>query len=446
MRTPINYKEDFLLRVKMPAMTGVASGVPDFDFLVRLSSGISDFCAGRKDGELHHCRRDPDTGDLLVVCDRHGLDPCPALFCQIIYHIPDDSMSDGIRDVVREYDTGVTLVNRPLTPEELAAREAEFTAMLPYIKGEKGKPGDGRNSDAGQKIFVRGLMPLYARSGYAYHSQPGSEAGETRILKIDIYWGKNTNKARIDLSKFFYKDFNDAADHKSKSGYDPIHRIPTLETISVVYYCPDTPNCSFGYNSSSGILFVLKKSLPGIEKSTLHVVSKYNGYFAKDRNGKICPVDKSDIYFRPNPAETPESLWLRIEAPDSYDKSRFYINGIGIKNFWTRYEAGTRGRHTPPVEAKYEIQFRRSLRLWVRGKDGKRRKLRKKYWGKRMPDLRGDLKNGVVVPIHKSIVDIPAVRIRLRHWGANPPGPWVYFSRTRVISTEYDTLIKYRQF
>ena len=139
--TKIPYHEDFPLRIRFGAVAGVPSlGVPDFDFTVRLMACASEFFAGRKDGSLYNCRI--EDGDLIVVCDNHGLLPCAELRCEIIYHIPDSEMPDGVRDVPKSYDTGISL-----TVDQRDASEAEFTAMLPYIKGEKMTYADLSDAD-----------------------------------------------------------------------------------------------------------------------------------------------------------------------------------------------------------------------------------------------------------------------------------------------------------
>ena len=131
----IHYKEDFPLIISMPNPCGVPTGVPDFNFTIRLISGMTEYMAGRRDGALYNCRQESDDR-LCVFVDNHGLMPCAELGCEIIYDIPDQSMPDGIRQVVKNYSTGLSLT------EASGVCRAEFEALLPYIKGEDGKPGD----------------------------------------------------------------------------------------------------------------------------------------------------------------------------------------------------------------------------------------------------------------------------------------------------------------
>ena len=142
----IHYKEDFPLLISMPNPCGVPTGVPDFDFTVRLISGMTEYMAGRRDGVLYNCRQESDDR-LCVYVDNHGLMPCAELGCEIIYDIPDRSMPDGIRRVVKKYPTGLSL-----SDAAACICRAEFEALLPYIKGEDGEHGrDG--SDAGISVI-----------------------------------------------------------------------------------------------------------------------------------------------------------------------------------------------------------------------------------------------------------------------------------------------------
>ena len=131
----IHYKEDFPLLISMPNPCGVPTGIPDFDFTIRLISGMTEYLAGRRDGVLYNCRQESDDR-LCVFVDNHGLMPCAELGCEIIYDIPDRSMPDGFRRVVKNYSTGLSLT------EASGVCSAEFEALLPFIKGEDGKPGD----------------------------------------------------------------------------------------------------------------------------------------------------------------------------------------------------------------------------------------------------------------------------------------------------------------
>ncbi len=91
--------------------------------------------AGRRNGELYNCRIEGE--DLIIVADGHGLLPCTELRCDIVYHIPDPEMPDGIRTVVKSYPTGISLVTDPAE----SYSQADFEALLPFIKGEDGTDG-----------------------------------------------------------------------------------------------------------------------------------------------------------------------------------------------------------------------------------------------------------------------------------------------------------------
>lgn len=136
----INYKEDFPLLIRMSNVCGVQTGVPDFDFIIRLRSHLSEFRAGRKDGELYNCRVGDREDELVVILNNHGLAPCGELLCEMTYFIPDPDMPDGIRTVVRNYKTGIALVTKvaDCNSDFDCDCVAEFEVLLPYIKGEPG--------------------------------------------------------------------------------------------------------------------------------------------------------------------------------------------------------------------------------------------------------------------------------------------------------------------
>lgn len=155
MRT-IHYREAFPLLIRLRNPAGIPTGVPDFDFDVRLICGRTAVDAGgRRGGELRNCRL-ADDGRLIVFVRDMDFEP-GELICMITYHFPDEMMDEGERDIPMMYPTGITLTADRFHRHPLA----EFEALLPYIKGADGEPGrDG--SDAG--ISVIGFMEFVTDS------------------------------------------------------------------------------------------------------------------------------------------------------------------------------------------------------------------------------------------------------------------------------------------
>lgn len=133
-----HYREDFLLALQMVNPCGVQTGVPDFDFMVKIRSDYAAFTAGRKDGALYNCRPGSSEDELIVMLDSHGLGPCEELIAEITYFIPDPQMPDGVRTVVRTHRTGIHLSADVCECNE--DESLEFSVLLPYIKGDKGDP------------------------------------------------------------------------------------------------------------------------------------------------------------------------------------------------------------------------------------------------------------------------------------------------------------------
>lgn len=183
----INYKEDFPLLITMQNPCGFPTGVPDFDFDVRLIAGFTDFMAGRRDGTLYNCRIEDD-GRLCVLVDGHNLMPCAELKCEITYHVPDPSMPDGIRDLVKGYSTGISIVAGPARcdADSDCDCKAEFEALLPYIKGEDGKPG------------APGMDGL---SAYAQAVQGGYGGSEEEFAETLANWGQQDFITAADADK-----------------------------------------------------------------------------------------------------------------------------------------------------------------------------------------------------------------------------------------------------
>lgn len=135
----INYREDFKLAMQLRDADGGPCAVPDFDFTIRLKAGPREYFAGRFDGVLKNCIiSDADSGELVIVCDNHNLLPCQELIAEVTYHLPDGDHPDGERSTTAVYHTGISLtINESSVPSK-----AEFEALLPFIKGERGDRGE----------------------------------------------------------------------------------------------------------------------------------------------------------------------------------------------------------------------------------------------------------------------------------------------------------------
>ncbi len=98
----INYREDFLLRVRLTDCEGQrVERWPECEFAGVIStSGAARFRFGRRGTELYNCMIDPDdAGVLLIPMDGHGLPP-GRLRLSIDMLLPDAMMPDGTRRVV----------------------------------------------------------------------------------------------------------------------------------------------------------------------------------------------------------------------------------------------------------------------------------------------------------------------------------------------------------
>ncbi|MBD5294897.1 MAG: hypothetical protein HDS25_01070 [Bacteroides sp.] len=184
----IYYKESFPLAIDMVNPCGVATGVPDFDFEIRLISGNSEFWAGRRNGELFNCHKESDER-LIVLVANHDLMPCRDLMCEIYYYLPDDANMQGeIRVLVRRYPTGVKLTEQKCS----CASVPSFRALLPYIKGEDGIPGrDG--SDAG--ISIVGFMEFVTDRDI--YRVPVLKVADTEPEAADYYYYYSSGYIRI---------------------------------------------------------------------------------------------------------------------------------------------------------------------------------------------------------------------------------------------------------
>lgn len=146
-----NYKEDFVLDIQLLNHDGSPIAVPDIDFDVKFAANASSYRCGRKDGEYYNCTV-LDDGRLRVTFDGHGLLPCCSLRGYATWHLPDDAMPDGIRDLPQIIDTGVTLT---VGPSDRPA-DAEVSVLLPYIKGENGSLSDLTPEE--REIFVKEII------------------------------------------------------------------------------------------------------------------------------------------------------------------------------------------------------------------------------------------------------------------------------------------------
>lgn len=175
----INYREDFPLVIRMENPCGVPTGVPDFDFEIRLRSHFSEFRAGRRNGELFNCRKGEKEDELVVILNDHGLSPCAELKCEITYFIPDEDMPDGIRTVPKCYRTGIALVAEPTEcGDDDCGCNAEFTALLPYIKGDKGDPFTFEDFTEEQLESLKGPKGNKGEPGEQGPSGPQGPKGE----------------------------------------------------------------------------------------------------------------------------------------------------------------------------------------------------------------------------------------------------------------------------
>lgn len=127
------FDDDFKIKVLMPAIAG-NGGVPDFDFELRFRTCHGEYVAGRFSGVLRNCIIDGD--DLVVSFKNPGFEAYEEIICDAVFHIPDEAMPDGIKDIRRRYETGILLGNA--SGMYTYGVTAEFTALLPYIKGDKG--------------------------------------------------------------------------------------------------------------------------------------------------------------------------------------------------------------------------------------------------------------------------------------------------------------------
>ena len=174
-----------IIRLRNPA--GIPTGVPDFDFDVRLICGRTAADAGgRIGGELRNCRL-ADDGRLIVFVRDMDFEP-GELICMITYHLPDELMEVGVRDIPMMYPTGITLTADRFHRHPLA----EFEALLPYIKGADGIPGrDG--SDAG--ISIVGFMEFVTDRDI--YRVPVLKVADTEPEAADYYYYYSSGYIRI---------------------------------------------------------------------------------------------------------------------------------------------------------------------------------------------------------------------------------------------------------
>ncbi len=195
-----NYKDDFLLQVAMPNVCGAPTGVPDFDFELRFRSQFSEYLAGCKNGEFYNCHKGDKEDELVVIFNNHNLSPCSNLLCDITYRIPDPSMPDGVRTVIRSYKTGVALVTQPPDCKDDCECKAEFEALLPYIKGKAGLSAYEQALQGGYDGTLEEFQTKLANVGGSEEFKKFKEEYDETFQKlVEFQDGVSTNLNELNL-------------------------------------------------------------------------------------------------------------------------------------------------------------------------------------------------------------------------------------------------------
>lgn len=143
-----NYRQEFPLVISFYYKDSQGKladfGFPAYDFKIFFwtTSKSEQYVASVNyvNGEARcvNCKRLGDK--LVVVFDHHRLNPGD-LHSEMVMNVPDDLYPDGLRKDVIHFHNRIRLIHGP-TPSPTMA---EVTAILPYIKGDKG--ADGRDFD-----------------------------------------------------------------------------------------------------------------------------------------------------------------------------------------------------------------------------------------------------------------------------------------------------------
>lgn len=135
-----NYKDDFLLPIKLKGLNGNAVNPLDCDWRITLKSGYNEFVAERRDGVLQNCRiSEADPELIVVVADFHHLGPCEDILADVLLFIPNADYPDGFQTVHYSVGTGIALTSGNELPNDRLLSELEI--LLPLVKGDRGVQG-----------------------------------------------------------------------------------------------------------------------------------------------------------------------------------------------------------------------------------------------------------------------------------------------------------------
>ncbi len=221
------YLDDFVLEVAFGA-----DALPDCDFQGEVASdgGGMRVKFGRVSGEAYGYRAGEQANVIEVACDHHGMMP-GRLGIRVRYDLPDVSLPDGMRRIVREYGTDVRLTSEmsagcvpgrievTLSAPFALVRDTDvYAEVLDRVNGvlaglldgsgEAGKPKKKASNFRISQWLTPGMMRNTARPGMVYDASTGANGidfaspwsvSETCVMLL------NTSKKEgtIALSKLF---------------------------------------------------------------------------------------------------------------------------------------------------------------------------------------------------------------------------------------------------
>ena len=261
------YLDDFVLVVEFDA-----EALPDCDFQGEVESdgGGMRVKFGRVSGEVYGYRAGEKANVIVVPCDHHGMMP-GRLGIRVRYDLPDSSLGDGMRRIVREYVTDVRLTSEMSAgcvpgrievtlgaPFAIVRDTDVYAEVLDKVNGvlaglldgsgEAGKPKKKVSSFRISEWLTPGMMRNTARPGMVYRL--GSKGWGCAVA---IGTGRKS-KGQIDLSKLFpggkFYDFPISV-HQRSGFSDWKGNSPELGTVD---YDPETGIVTYDFSAVQGQL------------------------------------------------------------------------------------------------------------------------------------------------------------------------------------------------
>lgn len=261
------YMDDFVLEVAFGA-----DALPDCDFQGEVESdgGGMRVKFGRVSGEVYGYRAGEKANVIVVPCDHHGMMP-GRLGIRVRYDLPDVSLPDGMRRIVREYGTDVRLTSEMSAGCVPGSIEVTLSAPFAMVRdtdvyaevldkvngvlaglldgsGEAGKPKKKQSNFRVSQWLTPGMMRNTARPGMVYRL--GSKGWGCAVA---IGTGRKS-KGQIDLSKLFpggkFYDFPISVG--PHSGFS--HWSESSPELGTVDYDPETGIVTYDFSAVQGQL------------------------------------------------------------------------------------------------------------------------------------------------------------------------------------------------